>query len=178
MLLQRLLFSPSSKAPFYLYHHFISPQQPVSVWTHQPSASASSSSALPTAANWGQCRYLFSFKTCFSLVRVFLYIMCLELTLVSATEVPSVLIPGWFSCIKINTLKKMNEFAWMNFGFQGNGRMCSTHGIKSPLCPSVVRIGAGGLQNQLNQNGPSAEQHIGLLDGNLEWETWKNNELM
>lgn len=70
----------------------------VSVQSHQPSASASSSAALPTAANWGQCRYLFSFKTFFfSLVKLFLCNTWLELSLVSATEVPSVLIPGWFS---------------------------------------------------------------------------------
>lgn len=65
MLLQTLLFSHSSSAPFYLYYHFISLHQPVIVQSHQPSASASSRAALPTAANWGQCHYLVSFKTFF-----------------------------------------------------------------------------------------------------------------
>lgn len=175
MLLQMLLFSPSSKAPFYLYHHFISPHQSVSVWSHQPSASASSSAALPTAANWGQCRYLISFKTCFSLVRVFLYIMQLELTLVFATEVPSVLIPGWFSCIKIITLKKMNEFAWMILCFKAMDKCAAHMESKAHYAPRWWGLVQGGCKTSSIKMAPQPSNildclmEIGVGDMKEQW---------
>lgn len=56
---------------------------------------------------------------------------------------------------------------------------CAAHmESKAHDAPQWWGLVQGGLQNLLNQGSPSAEQHIGLLDGNLEWEVWKNNELM